>query len=101
MFKRQCITTLLSAVLILSTSTSSCEGASQKRMEKTRESDRNGGLNRIVTVYDENGNEIKRYEGKIDIEDNENKVLFDIPTGDGDDSKRVVIYNAIVIAEEK
>lgn len=41
------------------------------------------------------GNLLKTYEGKCDIEENDsNKVLFDI------DGKRVIIYNAVVIAEE-
>ncbi|EIJ79136.1 hypothetical protein PB1_16304 [Bacillus methanolicus PB1] len=56
-----------------------------------------GGLERVATVYDSNGNEIKRYEGKFDIEVNEygNKIKFDI------NGKRVLIYNATVIVEEK
>ena len=54
-----------------------------------------GGLNREITVYDHNGNIIKKYQGKCDIQTNENKVLFDL------DDKRIIIYNATVIAEEK
>ncbi len=40
---------------------------------------------------------IQTYEGKIDVQDTEygNKVLFDL------NGKRVVIYNATVITEEK
>ena len=48
-------------------------------------------------AYDNNGNLLKTYEGKIDVQDTEygNKVLFDL-TGE-----RVVIYNATVIVEEQ
>lgn len=55
------------------------------------------GLNRVVQVYSHDGNLIKEYEGRIDIEVNEygNKVKFDL------DGKRVIINNAIVITEEK
>lgn len=55
------------------------------------------GLNRKVTVYSMNGEELACYEGRFDIEENEsgNKVLFD------KDGKRIVIYNGTVITEEK
>ncbi|HHY19567.1 MAG TPA: DUF5052 family protein [Firmicutes bacterium] len=54
------------------------------------------GLNRTITVYSNNGDIIKTYQGKIDIETNEygNKVKFDV------DGKRIIIYNAIVIVDE-
>lgn len=55
-----------------------------------------GGLNRKVTAYDYNGNVLYEYTGKIDIEMNETKVLFNTEEG-----KRVVLYNAIVVAEEQ
>ena len=55
------------------------------------------GLDRIVSVYDGNGDKLAEYTGKIDIETNDygNKVKFDV------DGKRIMIYNAIVIVEEK
>lgn len=73
------------------------ESESYKRHQKTIESEYNGGLNRIVTVYANDGKVIKTYEGKFDIEDTEagNKVLFD------SDGKRVILYNATVVVEEK
>lgn len=58
-------------------------------------SDFNGGLERTVKVYDYNGNKLAEYKGKIDIQEDENKVFFDLK------GKRVVIYNAVVITEEK
>jgi hypothetical protein len=56
-----------------------------------------GGLNRTLTVYDQNGNVLKTYEGKFDIKQNDygNQVKFDVS------GKRVIIYNAIVITEEE
>ncbi|HEQ3553555.1 DUF5052 family protein [Bacillus subtilis] len=54
------------------------------------------GLKRTAIVYDQNGNVIKTYKGKFDVEINEygNKVKFDV------DGKRVMINNAVVIVEE-
>lgn len=65
-----------------------------KRGIKSLNSDLNGGLNRTITVYSNTGEVLEKYSGKCDIESNESKVLFDM------DGKRVIIYNAIVIAEE-
>lgn len=68
-----------------------------KRSIKTIKSNNSGGLERIVKVYGSNGELIAEYDGKIDIQDTEygNKVLFDL------NGKRIVIYNATVISEEK
>lgn len=68
---------------------------STQRWWKSLQSDYSG-LNRTITVYDQNGNELRTYTGRIDIEENQygNKVLFDL------DGKRVTLYNAVVIAEE-
>ncbi|WP_409294790.1 hypothetical protein V1498_16660 [Peribacillus sp. SCS-26] len=70
--------------------------AGGERALKSMKSNSSGGLERTVKVYGTNGKLLKTYEGKIDIQDTEygNKVLFDL------DGKRVVIYNATVIAEE-
>lgn len=67
------------------------------RTMKSMKSDTSGGLSRTVEVYDQDGDLIRTYSGKIDIEDTEygNKVLFDL------DGKRTVIYNATVIVQEK
>ncbi|MCY8401469.1 MULTISPECIES: DUF5052 family protein [Bacillus] len=56
----------------------------------------NNGLVRTATVYDQNGNKIKTYKGKFDVEVNDygNKVKFDL------DGKRIMISNAVVIVEE-
>lgn len=64
---------------------------------KTTQSEWIGGLDRHITVYSQNGTLLAEYDGKVDIEDNEygNKVLFDL------DGKRTIVYNAVVIIQEK
>lgn len=71
--------------------------ASGQRAIKNIKSNNTGGMERIVKVYSNDGELIEKYEGKIDIQDTEygNKVLFDL------DGKRIVIYNATVVTEEK
>lgn len=71
--------------------------ASGERALKTMRSNNSGGLERVVKVYSNNGELIQTYDGKIDVEDTEygNKVLFDL------NGKRVVIYNATIVVEEK
>jgi uncharacterized lipoprotein YehR (DUF1307 family) len=86
----------LGLVLLILISISCVGCASVERGFKSFESDLNGGLDRVVTIYDQNGKAIKKYKGKIDIKDTEygNKVLFDL------NGKRVIVYNATVISEE-
>ena len=71
--------------------------ASVQRFFKSSYSNFTGGLNRTVTVYDNNGDIIESWNGKIDVEENSygNKVLFDL------NGKRKAVYNAVVIVEEK
>ena len=63
---------------------------SGKRALKTWDSEKSGGLNRTVTVYDMQGEEIAKYQGKFDIEESQNegvvKIKFDM------DGKRHIIY---------
>lgn len=81
--------------LVLTFSATGCFTESCSRDFKSCSSDLNGGLDRTVKVYSQTGELIAEYEGKFDIEESEGKVLFDI------DGKRVIIYNALVITEEK
>lgn len=71
--------------------------ASGERALKTMRSNNAGGLERVVKVYSNSGELIQTYEGKIDVQDTEygNKVLFDL------NGKRIVIYNATIVTEEK
>lgn len=62
--------------------------ASGRRALKDQEANLNGGLHRVVTVYDINGNIIKQYEGTFDVEtDNQSYILFD-----DDNNLRHIIY---------
>ncbi|MEC0269731.1 DUF5052 family protein [Paenibacillus anseongense] len=82
------------AVVIMFLALSGCESCS--RLVKDVQSDMHG-LERTATVYSTDGKVLNQYTGKFDVEVNEygNKVKFDI------DGKRVLIYNATVIVEEK
>ena len=68
-----------------------------QRSMKSAYSDYSGGLDRVVTVYDYNGNVLTTYEGKIDVEkaDVSGKVKFDL------NGKRTIVYGGIVIVQEK
>lgn len=53
-----------------------------KRAYKDQASDTEGGTNRIVRVYDVMGDLVEQYEGRFDVEsDNENYILFDDEDG--------------------
>lgn len=68
---------------------------SWEREVKDMKSEWNGGLNRIINIYSLDGNLIATHEGKIDIEDRENSILFEL------NGKRYVYYNAIIEVIEK
>ncbi len=72
------------------------------RAQKSFQSDTGGGLTRVVTVYDMEGEKIGEYEGKFDVDANAERIIFDIPREDGT-SKRVQIWSSTgtVIIEEK
>lgn len=61
--------------------------ASGVRSYKDFKTNLDNGLVREVTITAEDGREIFHYEGKIDIEDNENYILFE-----GEDGRRYIIY---------
>ena len=92
--KKKIITIVLWAVLALCIiSVGGC--SSCDRFGKSCASEIDNGLDRIVNVYSYDGDLIATYEGKIDLQTNESKVLFDL------DGKRYVYYNAIVEVIEK
>lgn len=69
-----------------------------KRAMKSQESNFNGGIEQTVKVYDVKGDIIAEYEGKFDIDSNENRIIFDDENG-----KRHIIYykTATVVIDEK
>ncbi len=68
---------------------------SGKRALKSEMSNLHGGIERTVTVYDYNGNQINSWTGTFDVTASEHETYFDI------DGKRVVIHGGIVINEER
>ena len=88
------ITILIIAIIVIILTFSGC--ASWDRAGKSMNSEISGGLNRTVTVYDNNGTKIKSWTGKIDLQtsDENNKVLFDV------NGKRVIIQGGTTIIEE-
>lgn len=65
---------------------------------KDLESEFGNGLNRVVKIYSQNGELLGTYEGKINIEYDEDRVLFQVDRG-----KRIGVYSktATVVVEEK
>lgn len=87
---------IITALLLLT----GCE--SWKRTVKDFQSDYGGGLYRTVTVYDYQGDTIKQWTGKFDVQfdtSGAGQVLFDYIDHNGD-RKRVVVQGGIVINEE-
>ena len=58
----------------------------QQRLQRRHE--------RTVTLYDNAGNKLKSWHGKIDLESNDQEVFFDL------NGKRVIIQGGIVVSEE-
>jgi len=63
------------------------------RAQKSFQSSTGGGLTRVVTVYDMEGDKIEQYEGKFDVDANAERIIFDVPQPDGK-YKRVQIWTA-------
>lgn len=83
----------LIAAALLASGLGGC--ASLSRDIKTIESDVSGGMQRTVEVYTNTGELLTTYEGKIDIQYEDNRTLFDL------DGKRYTINGGIVIVEEE
>lgn len=72
--------------------------ASGARAYKTQESNFNMGIERTVQVYDMDGDLIKEYEGKFDIEYDDDRILFDDEKG----LRHIIYYpTGTVIIDEK
>lgn len=80
---------LVAVVCLAVSGCSSCD-----RYAKSVDSNINGGLERTVTLYSNDGTEIKGWDGKIDLTNSEEEIMFDL------DGKRVVIHGGIVVVEE-
>lgn len=58
-----------------------------KRALKTQDSNIHGGIEREIIVYDMEGDEIERFQGRFDVEYNDERIMFDDENGN-----RHVIY---------
>ena len=86
---------ILIAVLVIGLLALIFSGANFQRTLKSWKSNYTGGLYRIVSVYDYNGNLLREYgPAMIDISESENETFFDY------NGNRIIIHNAIVIVEE-
>ena len=93
--KRIYLILMVVAIILSSILLTGCESCS--RQMKSINSNMNGGLNRIVSVYDYSGKLIKTYEGKVDIggsPERSDEILFDL------NGKRTIINGGIVIIDE-
>lgn len=95
------IEVILMGLLIVGCGAYNTHTETGKRALKSWDSEKSGGLQRTITVYDMQGEEVARYQGKFDIEESQNdgvvKVKFDI------DGKRHIIYaqtGTVLIDEE-
>ena len=73
--------------------------AAGARALKSQESNFNMGINRRVTVYDMEGDVIQEYEGKFDVEYDNDRILFDDENG----LRHIIYYptGTIIIDEVK
>ena len=83
---------LITAVALACTALGGC--ASCDRSMKSFDSDINGGLNRTVTLYSTTGEKIRGWDGRIDLSQSEEEIMFDL------DGRRVIIHGGIVVVEE-
>ena len=88
------IAALIVSILAIVTVCGLAGCSSCSRSVKSMSSDIGGGLDRTVTLYDNTGNEIKSWHGKIDLESNDQEVFFDL------NGKRMIIQGGIVVSEE-
>ena len=97
----------IASVVIILVTVAACVGVcwyqlnteSGKRAYKDQQSNLSGGIMRTVQVYDVNGEIIKEYEGKFDVEtDKETYILFD-----DEDGKRHIVYftTGTIVIDEK
>lgn len=90
--KKKILSILLVGLFMFSAT--SC--ASWDRAVTDFKSDVGGGLERVINIYTADGKLMATYEGKIDIEEGDSSVKFDL------NGKRYIYYNCFVetIAEK-
>ena len=84
-------------VLILGVIYVNCTAAGSRAL-KTQKSNLSGGLYRVIKVYDVEGDLISEYEGKFDLEYDDDRILFD----DEDGNRHIIFYpTGTVTIDEK
>lgn len=93
-----CIASILTVAVLIGMLFYYNSTAAGKRAFKSQESNFNDGIERIVEVYDATGNLLKKYEGKFDVDYDDDRIIFDDENG-----KRHVIYypTGTVIVDEQ
>lgn len=93
-----CIASILTIAVLIGMLFYYNSTAAGKRAFKSQESNFNDGINRVVEVYDATGNLLKKYEGKFDVDYDDDRIIFDDENG-----KRHVIYypTGTVIVDEQ
>lgn len=92
---KQAFFVLLGIAVIIAGVVFLLNSAKFQRTVKTWQSEYNGGLDCIVNIYDTEGGLIASYEGIIDIQESDTKVLFEL------NGKRYSYYNRPVEVIEK
>lgn len=80
-------------ILMLIFSLSVCASACD-RMKKSFDNNMNGELEKVVVLYNNDGRVIKTWQGKIDLIESEEEIMFDL------NGKRVIVHGGIVIVQE-
>ena len=88
-------TAILSVILVAICFYAMSGCGSCKRMVKNIDSDIKAGVDRTATLYDYNGNAIRKWEGKIDMSSSHLETYLLIG------EKRVIIHGGIMVVEEK
>ena len=91
------VSVLIAAAICIGVSWWQLNSESGKRAFKTQQSNLNGGITRVVTVYDVNGEEITRYKGKFDVDHTDDRIMFDDENG----NRHIVYYTTGTITVDE
>lgn len=97
-FRRRKIIRAVIAIIVVGAAIFFLNRASIGRLFKDIASEYNNGLQREIGVYSPDGNLLKEYSGKIDVETNPSYIVFE-----DEDGKRHIIYPgaSTVLIDEK
>ena len=87
---RQTVILIVVAVIALTAIGMVFNKASVKRWFRDVQSEFNNGVERTITVYDISGNVVKEYDGKFDVEIENQKIKFD----DAEGKRHIVVLGS-------